>query len=255
MLRKKTQKGGFLCSSGNPKDKYTIDIERKLGSGEEGIAYIDKTDENVVIKEYFSILLTPGYRKKISYLKNIFDMNKFIGDIGLGPKVYYYKICKKTFTVNLNTITSVARSRLAGKFYNIPETAKIIRTAKTQPNGVDYIFSYEAYVPYLVMEKINGHKITNEELEVDTNMEKIYQMYITLYNQDIIMQDLHKGNIIINPKTQEIYFIDSGAYRAIEKPTLLTKDELKENIKNPNDEWIHNLGSIADLPEGDVEMA
>jgi hypothetical protein len=68
------------------------------------------------------------------------------------------------------------------------------------------------------------------------------------------MQDLHKGNIIINPLTEQIYFIDSGAYRATEKPPLETKEQLKENIKNPNDEWIHKLGSITDSGEGDIEM-
>lgn len=250
----KKQKGGFLCSPDNPRDKYTLDLGKKLGSGEEGVVYLDKFDENIVIKEFYNILLTPGYHKKINYLKHIFDINKDIGDMGIGPKIYYYKICKKNISVNLNTIAKNARSRLAARFYGIGDTPNIIKYTKTQPNGEDFIFTYEAYVPYLVMEKISGHKITNNELDIDENMDQIYQMYTDLYHQDLIMQDLHTGNIIINPETHKIFFIDSGAYRAREKPPLKTKEQLKEIIKEPsNEEWIHRI-KISDLDEGDIEL-
>ena len=108
------------------------------------------------------------------------------------------------------------------------EYASLIRTTKTQPNGEDYIFSYEAIVPYLVMERIHGQPITDSEL--DSNSELIYKMYTDLYSQDIILFDLHKDNILIT-KTNRIYFIDSNPIQTEKKPELLSKIEFIQQIK------------------------
>ena len=234
----KKQKGGYLCSSDNPKDIYNLGP--KYGSGEEGVVYLDESNENVIIKEYFKIILKnqdEGEEQEHEdedkfeeheedKFDEIFKLYTLLGEQGIGPKIYFYDICKKTFNVNLKTISSFNRAKLAAMFSG--EYASLIRTTKTQPNGEDYIFSYEAIVPYLVMERIHGQPITDSEL--DSNSELIYKMYTDLYSQDIILFDLHKDNILIT-KTNRIYFIDSNPIQTEKKPELLSKIEFIQQIK------------------------
>ena len=230
----KKQKGGYLCSSDNPKDIYNLGP--KYGSGEEGVVYLDESNENVIIKEYFKIILKnqdegeeqehEDKEHEEHKFEEIFKLYTLLGEQGIGPKIYFYDICKKTFNVNLKTISSFNRAKLAAMFSG--EYASLIRTTKTQPNGEDYIFSYEAIVPYLVMERIHGQPITDSEL--DSNSELIYKMYADLYSQDIILFDLHKDNILIT-KTNRIYFIDSNPIQTEKKPELLSKIEFIQQIK------------------------
>ena len=234
----KKQKGGYLCSSDNPKDIYNLGP--KYGSGEEGVVYLDESNENVIIKEYFKIILKnqdEGEEQEHEdedkfeeheedKFDEIFKLYTLLGEQGIGPKIYFYDICKKTFNVNLKTISSFNRAKLAAMFSG--EYASLIRTTKTQPNGEDYIFSYEAIVPYLVMERIHGQPLTDSEL--DSNSELIYKMYTDLYSQDIILFDLHKDNILIT-KTNRIYFIDSNPIQTEKKPELLSKIEFIQQIK------------------------
>jgi hypothetical protein len=234
----KKQKGGYLCSSDNPKDIYNLGP--KYGSGEEGVVYLDESNENVIIKEYFKIILKnqdEGEEQEHEHedkfeehkehkFEEIFKLYTLLGEQGIGPKIYFYDICKKTFNVNLKTISSFNRAKLAAMFSG--EYASLIRTTKTQPNGEDYIFSYEAIVPYLVMERIHGQPITDSEL--DLSSELIYKMYADLYSQDIILFDLHKDNILIT-KTNRIYFIDSNPIQTEKKPELLSKIEFIQQIK------------------------
>jgi len=225
----KKQKGGYLCSLDNPKDIYNLGP--KYGSGEEGVVYLDESNENVIIKEYFKIILKnqddgDGEEHEEHKFEEIFKLYTLLGEQGIGPKIYFYDICKKTFNVNLKTISSFNRAKLAAMFSG--EYASLIRTTKTQPNGEDYIFSYEAIVPYLVMERIHGQPITDSEL--DSNSELIYKMYADLYSQDIILFDLHKDNILIT-KMNRIYFIDSNPIQTEKKPELLSKIEFIQKIK------------------------
>jgi hypothetical protein len=229
----KKQKGGYLCSPDNPKDIYNLGA--KYGSGEEGVVYLDESNENVIIKEYFKIILKNQDKDKEGEenkeheedkFEEIFKLYTLLGEQGIGPKIYFYDICKKTFNVNLNTISSFNRAKLAAIFSG--EYASFIRTTKTQSNGDDYIFSYKAIVPYLVMERIHGQPITDNEL--DLNSELIYKMYTDLYSQDIILFDLHKDNILIT-KTNRIYFIDSSPIQTEKKPELLSKIEFIQQIK------------------------
>jgi tRNA A-37 threonylcarbamoyl transferase component Bud32 len=90
-------------------------------------------------------------------------------------------------------------------------------------------FSYEAYIPYLVMERIDGHEITIEELDNPKYMDKVYETYSRLYDNHIAFGDIHSGNIIVSG--ERIYFIDFSTAHILRKmPKIKTIEELKYDI-------------------------
>jgi tRNA A-37 threonylcarbamoyl transferase component Bud32 len=142
--------------------------------------------------------------------------------MGLGPRVYYYKICKQLITVNFND-NALIRPKTAAKFPYGSKELKIIR----DPSITE--FTYQVYIPYLVMERINGHEITIEELDNKKYMDKVYEKYVQLYNNNIAFGDIHSGNIIVSD--ERIYFIDfSTAYFIRKMPKIKTIEELKYDI-------------------------
>jgi len=218
--------GGYLCSSRNPRDRYTIGKE--LGRGEEGVIYSDYDNPKIAIKKYIPIVAAnPSYKQIIKEYQRVFRISKRIGDIGIGPKVYYYKICKQLITINLTN--DFVRGRTAAIFPFGSKEVKIIKDPKVTE------FSYEAYVPYMVMESLEGcHQITAEELDNPVYMNEVYESYLELYSKGIFLSDIHTGNIVVHPRI--IYFIDFGqAYTFSSKrmPKVLSIEKLKEIILKP----------------------
>jgi len=213
--------GGYLCLSENIKDRYTLG--KLIGKGGEGTVYLNHDDPTTVIKKFSQILVAdPRHKKRIKEYQRVFRISKLIGDMGIGPKVYYYKVCKQLITVNFNDGPNV-RPRTAAIFPFGSKEVKIIR----DPNITE--FSYEAYIPYLVMENIEGHEITEEELENPEYMSKVYEMYLQLYSNHIAFGDIHTGNIIVGDK--RLYFIDFSTAHSLKKmPKMKTIEELKYDI-------------------------
>ena len=235
--RRHKMQGGFLCSSENTKDKYTLG--QLIGKGEESNVYVNVEDPTKVIKKYNPILvINPHHKKQIKDYQRIFKISKRIGDLGIGPKVHYYKICKQVITVNFNDGPRV-RSRTAANFPFGSKELKIIRDPSIPE------FSYEAYIPYLVMDKVEGHEITRDEVDNPDYMELIYLTYLKLYKNHIAFRDIHRGNIIIN--RGQIFFIDfSSAHVLTKMPKVKSIAELKESILDPSsDKDIYEISPLS----------
>jgi len=236
--RRHKMQGGFLCSSENTKDRYTLG--QLIGRGEEGNVYVDIDDHQKVIKKYNPILvINPRHKKQLKDYQRIFKISKRIGDMGIGPRVHYYKICKQVITVDFNDGPSV-RSRTAAKFPSGSKELKIIR----DPSITE--FSYEAYVPYLVMDKIEGREITRAEVDEPQYMELIYLTYLELYKNHIAFRDMHRGNIIVSGG--QIFFIDFSSAHVLKKmPKVKSIAELKESILDPSgDEDIYEISPLSE---------
>jgi RIO-like serine/threonine protein kinase len=228
--RRKTQKmiGGYLCSE---KDRYTMG--ELLGKGEEGNVYVDENNPDKVIKQFSPIMVShpPTHKKKIKEFQRIFKLSKRIGDLEIGPKVYYYKICKQNVSVNFSEKPPIFRQRMAAKF---PIRSKEYNLIK---NPDITVFNYQIYVPYLVMQRIKGHEITMQELDTPEIMEKVYMKYVELCNNKIGFTDIHMGNIIVRDNV--VYFIDFSSAVVLRKvPNIKSREDLKNAIiENDNEHY------------------
>ena len=203
-----------------------------LGTGVEGRVYLDINNPNIVIKKFSPILIStpPNHKDKIKKLRRVFELSKDIGDMGIGPKVFYYKICKETTTIHFSG-NSILRQRTAARF---PYGSKEYKTIKNLDVNE---FVYQQYVPYLVMERIDGHDITPDELDNPEIMDKVYEKYLKLCESKIGFTDIHTGNIIVSDSDERIYFIDFSSAVVLKKvPDIKSIEELKYAIiENAND--------------------
>ncbi len=259
-VNKRTRKihGGHLCteSIGEGQSNYTKGAE--LGVGEEAIVYLAEGDNTKVIKEFHEIL---HFKRSISNLVDytrIFKVSEELGKAGIGPNVHFFTICKKVLTTDLAKMSSIELQRFSAKFPFGSKDLNELRILKNQllranatilpppppasahippPSPLNTTFTYKAFVPYLVMDKIDGHDITLEEIANTDIMAKVFDKYQTMVKKGYNYVDLHRGNIMVtNGSEPEVYFIDFSSARKIEdgiSDVYTNTEELKEAILNP----------------------
>lgn len=66
---------------------------------------------------------------------------------------------------------------------------------------------YEKIIGYIVMEKIDGKTIKNEN-EIELYIDEIFNKINLLYENNIYYNDIHVNNFIIDNKTKNIFIID-----------------------------------------------
>ncbi len=256
-VNKRTRKihGGELCpgSIGEGQEKYTKGAE--LGVGEEAIVYLVEGEPDKVIKEFHEIL---HFKRSISNLVDytrIFKVSEELGEVGIGPKVHFFTICKKVLTIDLAKMSSREIQQFSAKFPFGSKDLNDLRILKnqllretvfsdtilpppppTQANDTVAKFTYTAFVPYLVMDRIEGHDITLEEIANTDIMAKVFDKYQAMVEKGYNYVDLHRGNIMVtNGPEPEVYFIDFSSARKIEDgiSVYTNPEELKEALLNP----------------------
>jgi len=250
-------RGGELCqcSIGEGQTNYTKGAQ--LGVGEEAIVYLVSGDSAKVIKEFHEILhFKRGISNLVDYIR-IFKVSEELGKVGIGPKVHFFTICKKVFTIDFAKMSSIELQRFSAKFPFGSKDLNDLRILKSQllranttilpppqptsditsPPPPNTTFTYTAFVPYLVMDKIDGHDITLEEIANTDIMAKVFDKYQTMVKKGYNYVDLHRGNIMVtNGPEPEVYFIDFSSARKIEdgiSDVYTNSEELKEAILNP----------------------
>ena len=135
----KKQKGGYLCSSDNPKDIYNLGP--KYGSGEEGVVYLDESNENVIIKEYFKIILKnqdEGEEQEHEdedkfeeheedKFDEIFKLYTLLGEQGIGPKIYFYDVGLVSFLTGIENQSLYENGPMAGSIFENYMVSEILK--------------------------------------------------------------------------------------------------------------------------------
>ena len=171
-------KGGRLCDKYNDqsgKDTYTLGEHAFPG------IYADKHNPDVLIKII---------RDKEEYeLSNYLAYNNFV------PKVYGFFNCTNTESI---AKYSFKQQRIRALNFSNPGEKPI-------PLGDISYESKDTNVMYMVMEKINGNSLGEQDLS--NHIDEIYRLYNILADKGITLDDLAARNIILSDKGK-IYLID-----------------------------------------------
>jgi serine/threonine protein kinase len=171
-------KGGRLCDKYNDqsgKDTYTLGEHAFPG------IYADKNDPDVLIK----IIRDKGEYELAKYLAH----NDFV------PKVYGFFNCTNTESI---AKYSIKQQRIKARNFSNPGK-------KPEPLGDISYESKDTNVMYMVMEKIDGNSLGEQDLS--NHIDEIYRLYNILADKGITLDDLAARNIILSDKGK-IYLID-----------------------------------------------
>lgn len=236
---------GKMCVESDSTGKYRVDYSNVIGYGEEATVYGAIGMPNIAIKAFESInnVVLPGMPtgEYISKLHGVLSISKRVGDLGIGPKVWSYQICEKTIVLskdteqnkrNWNALKSRATVIKNYTKSGFKENPEFINFHKQLNNPTETRISFKSPVAYLVMDKIDGFSVSRDQL--DSYMDAIYETYKKLYAKRMILLDLHLGNIIVDNKSGNVFFIDFTSVNAYEPwdkmPKLPTKSELRESL-------------------------
>jgi len=231
-------KGGYLCSATNPEDIYNIG--NQIGKGGEGSVYTDREFPNIAIKVFNHIPVNNNkIDEKLTETETIFLISKILGDLDIGPKVYYYEICKSQVSELIDgTAKGKRRYGNLSAYLHMFSTPDYNRLKNIK--GTDsFIFEYEVFVPYLVMEKVEGRTLSLSDIEELSIMGQVYDLYSRMYENNILHSDLHVENMIITP--ERIYIIDFATAKQVDPekmPPKLTFENFLESVKTRSEELL-----------------
>ena len=184
----------------------------QINFGTQGIIYDEKRNPNIVIKELKT--------------KKEYENMKYLESFGITPKIYGFYECIKRIKVPIYT-----REQSINKARGKPIEGEITKNDKT------------ILTKYLVMEKIHGQPVYNDDTSIfDNNLktyiDEIYRLYNILADKGITHNDFHANNILISDDGQ-IKIID------FDEDSLITANAIPLSKRLSKERLIVKFKSIA----------